>query len=251
MSQSQAHDWIAASEILPSPLLIETPEQESHDEILADWVRKIFQKGKSIDEQHRVLKKIHSHSHPDWIRLNGQDKMDELRSALYELHHRPFLEKIRVLSIAEIHKADRHFQNALLKTLEEPMPHWVILLSTDSFASVLPTIRSRCLRHKISPKENHVPFQEELEDLFSSIENKDFLKIHMLWEKKLSKRASFEEAFRHLVEQASRLRWPGHWKFLAPFVDDVFAELNRNLHQKLVWEKLWHKSLDFEDLGEI
>ena len=34
-------------------------------------------------------------------------------------------------------------QNALLKTLEEPPPHSLLMLVTDSPAALLPTIRSR------------------------------------------------------------------------------------------------------------
>ncbi len=41
-------------------------------------------------------------------------------------------------------------QNALLKTLEEPPPHVVLVLLTDSLSALLPTIQSRCTVVKIA-----------------------------------------------------------------------------------------------------
>jgi len=50
--------------------------------------------------------------------------------------------------VAIFHRIDRmnaRSANALLKTLEEPLPHAKLVLMTTEIGSVLPTIRSRCL----------------------------------------------------------------------------------------------------------
>src|SRR3989338_1012144 len=52
-------------------------------------------------------------------------------------------------TIGIIHDADHlthEAQQALLKTLEEPPPHVLLYLETQSDESLLPTIRSRCQR---------------------------------------------------------------------------------------------------------
>lgn len=61
--------------------------------------------------------------------------------------------------IGIIHDADRmnaEAQNALLKTLEEPPPATMIVLTTGNPASLLPTTRSRC--QQIQLLENRVEF---------------------------------------------------------------------------------------------
>lgn len=71
--------------------------------------------------------------------------------------------------IGIIHDADRmnaEAQNALLKTLEEPPPGSLLLLTTGNPASLLPTTRSRCqmLRLPESRTEYDFPGREELFD---------------------------------------------------------------------------------------
>ncbi len=58
-----------------------------------------------------------------------------------------------------IHDADRmnsESQNALLKTLEEPPPDTMIILTTGNPVSLLPTTRSRCQHLQLL--ENHIDF---------------------------------------------------------------------------------------------
>jgi DNA polymerase-3 subunit delta' len=68
-----------------------------------------------------------------------------------DLSLRDFFRSLPIQSqskVAVIHRVDRmnaRAANALLKTLEEPLPHAKIILTTSEIGSVLPTIRSRCL----------------------------------------------------------------------------------------------------------
>ena len=68
-----------------------------------------------------------------------------------DLSLRDFFRSLPILSytkVAILHRVDRmnaRAANALLKTLEEPLPHAKIILTTSEIGSVLPTIRSRCL----------------------------------------------------------------------------------------------------------
>ena len=70
-----------------------------------------------------------------------------------------------------IHDADRmgdEAQNALLKTLEEPPPETLMILTTGNAAALLPTTRSRC--QQLQLLENHVDFTfAGAEDLFAAL----------------------------------------------------------------------------------
>ena len=73
------------------------------------------------------------------------------KSSDADLSLRDFFRSLPIQSqakVAIIHRVDRmnsRAANALLKTLEEPLPHAKLILTTAEIGSVLPTIRSRCL----------------------------------------------------------------------------------------------------------
>ncbi len=67
-----------------------------------------------------------------------------IREALGELAYLPSGDGRRTLIIRDAHRLTEKAQNALLKTLEEPAAHAVIILVTHSLGRMLPTILSRC-----------------------------------------------------------------------------------------------------------
>ena len=72
---------------------------------------------------------------------SGVDDVRQLESTLCQL---PYY-KYRVVILDECHSLSASAQNALLKTLEEPPAHVLLLLVTTNPEKLLPTIRSRCL----------------------------------------------------------------------------------------------------------
>ena len=62
----------------------------------------------------------------------------------FELSMSPQASERRVALINDAHRMNQEGANALLKTLEEPPSHALILLVCDNPDSLLPTIRSRC-----------------------------------------------------------------------------------------------------------
>ncbi len=58
---------------------------------------------------------------------------------------RPLMARAKVVLIEDAHRMNSDTANAFLKTLEEPGPTSKIILTTDEFSRVLPTIRSRCM----------------------------------------------------------------------------------------------------------
>lgn len=238
--------WLGRLSRLPSPLLIET---QDHDMLADSLVCEVFKKDKSVDQQHAVLKKVRSRSHPDWIRLEASHKLDDLRRSLIELRRRPFLESFRLLTIQQIDSTDRYFQNALLKTLEEPSQDWIILISCDSFSAVLPTLQSRCLKIKLPSAHKLPEMDEDQLKAYESVRDGDELSLFLFVEKNFSKRSDMREILQKWAAKASMERWPGHWRNMAVFLDEMFYKMDRNLNPRLVWQEAWEKSLFFKKEG--
>jgi DNA polymerase-3 subunit delta' len=88
--------------------------------------------------------------HVDVIALSPDDKgaikIDFVREMLGSTGFRPFEGKRRVVAIREADALTEESQNALLKSLEEPSPGTMFLLTTAVPGALLPTVRSRCMR---------------------------------------------------------------------------------------------------------
>ncbi len=88
-------------------------------------------------------------NHPDiqQVSPDGQFiKIDAVREACRRLNLKGFESSRKVLIISGAQHLNDESSNALLKTLEEPTPDTVIILTTDTLGSILPTIASRCQR---------------------------------------------------------------------------------------------------------
>jgi DNA polymerase III subunit delta' len=66
---------------------------------------------------------------------------DEIRKAA---SLKPNEGKRNIIIISNIEKMSTQVSNAFLKTLEEPAPNLMFIITTDNFGSLLPTITSRC-----------------------------------------------------------------------------------------------------------
>lgn len=77
--------------------------------------------------------------------------ISEIRELQKFLNLKPFQEKEKVGIILEAQNLTEEAQNALLKTLEEPPEHSRIILTTDNFQKLLPTVISRCEKVKLPP----------------------------------------------------------------------------------------------------
>ncbi len=69
----------------------------------------------------------------------------------YDLSHTPMAGGRKVAIIGDAERLNDESANALLKTLEEPPPHSLIILIATHIDSILPTIRSRCQVIRFSP----------------------------------------------------------------------------------------------------
>ena len=99
----------------------------------------------------RACHQFDSGNHPDvkWVTHEKANSIgvDDVREQINnDIVIKPYSSKYKVYIIDEAEKMTVQAQNALLKTIEEPPEYAVILLLTSNIDSLLPTIRSRCVR---------------------------------------------------------------------------------------------------------
>ena len=84
----------------------------------------------------------------DLIEIDGASnrRIADIRDLTEKIHYSPTESKFKVYIIDEVHMLTQEAFNALLKTLEEPPPHAVLILATTDVQKVPLTIISRCQR---------------------------------------------------------------------------------------------------------
>ena len=99
-------------------------------------------------------RKIQDGVHPDVLLLEPEKqtiKVDQVRQMQRDLAYRPYEGKRRVCILAGADRMAPNMSNILLKTLEEPPIHTVIVLLANNPRLLLPTIVSRCQSVRFHP----------------------------------------------------------------------------------------------------
>ncbi len=95
----------------------------------------------------RTCRRIAEGRYPD-LQIIAAEKntiqIEQVRALQSDAALSPLEGRRKVFIIREIERATAPAANALLKTLEEPPPHVVLLLTSQRRDLVLPTVRSRC-----------------------------------------------------------------------------------------------------------
>jgi len=104
----------------------------------------------------RICSLINRMQHPDLAIVQAEHegrtlKVDQIRLLQHELSLSPYDAKYRVAILLRFEEASPSAANALLKTLEEPPPQVVLILSAESGEGLLPTIVSRCEVLRLRP----------------------------------------------------------------------------------------------------
>jgi len=99
-------------------------------------------------------RKIEDQLHPDVLVIEPEGqalKVDQVRQMQRDLVYRPYEGKRRICILTAADRMAPNMSNTLLKTLEEPPLHTMIILLANSSRAVLPTILSRCQQISFNP----------------------------------------------------------------------------------------------------
>jgi DNA polymerase III subunit delta' len=112
--------------------------------------------------------RIDQMQHPDLDILQAEHeggvlKVDQIRSLQRNLALTPYEARNRMALLLRFEEANPSASNALLKTLEEPSPRVILVLTAVSPESLLATIVSRCEVLRLSP----APLQAVIDFLYS------------------------------------------------------------------------------------
>jgi hypothetical protein len=104
----------------------------------------------SACQQCRACQWVHHKTHPDLHYFISEEKtsikVDDIRSITHLLAQSSHQGSYKMVVIAPAEAMSVSAQNALLKILEEPPPHSLLILLTQYYGLLLPTVRSRCQR---------------------------------------------------------------------------------------------------------
>ncbi len=230
----------------PSPLIL---EGEGRGAFLSQFVAAIFCETHSGCGHCGGCKKVAKGFHPDWLQLPEDFKMEDVREALGKLRQRPFEASYRLLCLEGLESQQVAIQNALLKTLEEPSPRWILLISVESRWVLLNTVRSRCLLVHLSAPATVVDDEsqsltEAEARILESVSSQTELSLIQDLEPYFKDREKARLLWVSLLKAASRRGYPGHWRRFAPHLDAGIQDLSRNLHQKNIWDRAWVRSLE-------
>jgi DNA polymerase-3 subunit delta' len=106
--------------------------------------------------QCRACTLIARDAHPDVTLVEAASmgsalRIEQVRELQQTLALRPYEARYRVAILRRFHEANPAAANALLKTLEEPSPDVVLILTANSADGLLPTIVSRCQLLNLRP----------------------------------------------------------------------------------------------------
>ncbi|HOD54262.1 MAG TPA: DNA polymerase III subunit delta' [Candidatus Cloacimonadota bacterium] len=87
---------------------------------------------------------------------NTEIRIDQIRMIQQKLITAPYEAEKKIIIIENVEKMNIQAANAFLKTLEEPSPNTIIIMTTKTINSLLPTILSRCQKiefHPVKPEK--------------------------------------------------------------------------------------------------
>lgn len=124
--------------------------------IVQGSARQRLETAKNLAEKSLGQPVISLTQHPDlfFFSVSCEEKslgIDAIRNLIKRLSKTTTQAKNKVGLIEEAHRMTREAQNALLKTLEEPPPHSVLILTSPKTEMLLPTIISRCEIRRLTP----------------------------------------------------------------------------------------------------
>ncbi|MFO1518121.1 MAG: DNA polymerase III subunit delta' [bacterium] len=146
---------LSQENLLPHALLFTGPSGIGKKRVALHFAQSLFCESPSRPcENCGTCKKVEALQHPDLLFIEPENdliKIDAIRDLKNALALKPFEAPLKVAVIADAQGLNPAASNALLKTLEEPPPHTLLILTTPSPHQLLKTILSRCQKVYFSP----------------------------------------------------------------------------------------------------
>lgn len=130
----------------------------------------------------RQVNNITAVDHPDIHIIGGVDeegiKIEHIRHMLGRVGLRAYEAEVKVFIVRDADRMTTEAANALLKTLEEPPAHTLVILTTAAPEDCLATIRSRCHMVQFFTSHDQLPDDRDqiLDAFLSRAGNEEFLK---------------------------------------------------------------------------
>lgn len=98
---------------------------------------------------------IDAGTHPDVISIDKDTKVTKVETIreniVREMDIKPYRSEHKIIIVKAADSISVQGQNAMLKTIEEPPSYGIIILICENLASLLPTIKSRCIVVRFNP----------------------------------------------------------------------------------------------------
>ncbi|MBU1500301.1 hypothetical protein KKE48_05535, partial [Patescibacteria group bacterium] len=198
---------------------------------------KAFQLAQSLTQNHLSPQ-------PDVLIIEAKPsiKIEAVRQLEKFLSHKPYQNDQKIVFIPQADQLTLPAQNALLKTLEEPPAHSLIILVSPHQNQLLPTIISRCEIHRLIPDSSlDSQFITLQKNIYSTIVSQSIgQKINFISQYSASKIAALEFCQNQIKYLRFRMLTKNQFIFLPTIkaLTQTVARLNQNLNPKLVLENL-------------
>ena len=98
---------------------------------------------------------IDAGTHPDVIHIGKDTKVTKVETIreniVREMEIKPYQSEHKIIIVKAADSISVQGQNAMLKTIEEPPSYGIVILICENIASLLPTIKSRCIVVRFNP----------------------------------------------------------------------------------------------------
>ena len=136
--------------------LLPNPEQISKDDLASEDNLELLADREKLPSEKRAEDPLLFNSHPDFVTFppDGplrQISIQQMRLLKERAQFGPLKGNHRVFLIDHIDRANEQAANSLLKTLEEPPPYLILLMTAENAYDLLPTIRSRSVQLSVAP----------------------------------------------------------------------------------------------------
>jgi DNA polymerase-3 subunit delta' len=195
-------------------------------------------------------RKYNSGNHPDLIHIAPEGaaiKIGQIRELKHQLIFPPLEAAVRVIILEDIHTMRREAANSLLKTLEEPAPNNLLILTADQAGDILPTIISRCQIIPFGPLDHEDMARVLMQE--NGLERGQALTLASVAEGSLGRATLLLQdnllIFRQDVVEQLLLMQKDHAETIAQVfrLSEKAAALKENIYEFLGLLRLWYRDL--------